>query len=142
MQKITLADFETPKLLAKKVRDLIESSKARSAWDKGVKAYALDLCENIENAKKVIPGKVEKTLLCGASNWRQYSYGGCAYVCDEEIAEALCSPSTLKRCTLKDGSIREKANARETWLDLQARALFLACRLIKRLISVAERAAG
>ena len=135
MKKITLADFETPPLLAKKVRDLIESSKARSAWRKGVKAYALDLCENIENATEVVPGKVEETLLNGASSWGQYSFGGCAYVCGWEIAEALCSPSELKRCTLKDGSLRDKANARETWLEVQARALYQACRMIKNIIS-------
>ena len=135
MKKIMLADFENSQLLAKKVRDLIESSKARSAWSKGVKAYAFDLCENIENASEVIPGKVEETLLNGASNWEQYSYGGCAYICDWEIADALCSPSEFKRCTRKDGSLREKANARETWLDVQARALYQACRLIKNIIS-------
>lgn len=135
VKQIMLADFENPQLLAKKVRALIESSEARSAWRKGIKSYALDLCENIENASEVFPGKIEEALLNGADNWEQYSYGGCALIYDEGIAKTLCSPSELKRCLRKDGSLRDKANARETWLDVQARALYQACRLIKNLIS-------
>lgn len=114
----------------------IENVNARSAWGKGVKWYALHLIEQLEDYTKVVPNRaeIESVLLNGASDWEQYSYGGCALIYDQEIAETLCSPSELKRVTRKDGTIREKANSRETWLDVQARALFQACNLIKSML--------
>ncbi len=36
-------------------------------------------------------------MLNGASNWRQFSYGGSALIYNEEIAERLCSPSEFKK---------------------------------------------
>lgn len=57
-----------------------------------------------------------------------------ALIYDGGIYETLCSPSELKRVTRKDGTLRDKANNRETWLDVQARALFQACNLIKSML--------
>jgi len=68
----------------------------------------------------------KKELLNGAANWREYSYGGCALIYDAEIAELLCAPGEYRKT--RQG---ERApNARETWLDVQARALGQAANLI------------
>ena len=50
-----------------------------------------------------------------------------ALLYDEDIAENLCSPSELKKC--KNGMLRP--NKQEQWLDVQARALLQAEKLIK-----------
>ena len=79
--------------------EAIESGNERSAWGRGVKDLAVDLLDNIES-DTVNPNTLEADLLNGAPDWTQYSYGGCALIYDADIAEALCSPSELKR---KDG---------------------------------------
>ena len=71
----------------------------------------------------------------GASDWQQYSEGGCALVYDADIAERLCSKSELKR--VRGGE--RQPNARETWLDCQARALGQAASLVRRAYRVASR---
>ena len=65
-------------------------------------------------------------LLNGADDWKQYSWGGCSFIYDGQIAENLATPSELKRTD--DG--RLKPNKNEEWLDTQARALYQAFRLI------------
>lgn len=121
-----------------KTKDLlkaVENLKAVSAWNKGVKEYAYEVVEAIaEYVEYVELDNVESVLLNGASDWSQYSYGGCSLIYDGGIAERLCTPSELKKVTRKDGSVRDKANSRETWLDCQARALHQACRIIKGII--------
>lgn len=114
----------------------IDTLKVRGTWNNGVKWYALYLIVQMEDYTKVVPerSEIESVLLNGASDWKQYSYGGCALIYNKAIAETLCIPSELKSVTRKDGIIREKANSRETWLDVQARALFQACNLIKSLL--------
>lgn len=111
----------------------VEDVKVRSAWEKGVQWYALYLLANLEENTNIVPESkdLQKELLNGATDWKQYSYGGCALIYDEEIAKILCSPSELKGVTRKDGTLRDKANSRETWLDVQARALYQAYLLIK-----------
>ena len=71
---------------------------------------------------------LQKELLNGADNWRQYSEGGCALIYDADIAERLCSPSELKRC--KGGE--RQPNSRENWIECQARALGQAANLVRR----------
>jgi hypothetical protein len=68
-------------------------------------------------------------LLNGARDWQQYSDGGCTLVYDADIAERLCPPSELKKCRGGDWA----PNRRETWLDVQARALNQAARMVCRL---------
>jgi hypothetical protein len=68
----------------------------------------------------------KKELLNGAANWREYSYGGCALIYDADIAERLCSPSEYRKT--REG--QRAPNSRETWLDVQARALGQAATLI------------
>jgi hypothetical protein len=65
----------------------------------------------------------------------QYSYGGCSLIYDCDIAERLCSPSELKRT--RDGE--RSPNAKEEWLDVQARALYQAARLVMRAAKKAGR---
>jgi len=104
----------------------------RSAWARGVKDYALELMENLENNPSLIdefndgmPIR-EKDLLSGASDWVAYSYGGCSSIYNQDIAERLCTPSELKKA--RQGE--RNPNANEDWLQCQARALGQACRLV------------
>ena len=101
----------------------------RSAWSRGVKAYALELVEGLD-ASADLSNEVmlQKALLNGASSWAQYSEGGCALCYDADIAERLCSPSELKRC--KGGE--RQPNASENWIDVQARALWQAHKVIEK----------
>ena len=107
----------------------LENKVNRSAWDKGVNAYAIELVEGF----KELPTdnkELEKALLNGASDWRQYSWGGCSLIYNGDIAERLCTPSEFKK--RKGGEYRP--NNHEEWLDTQARALFQACNRIKRIV--------
>lgn len=115
-----------------KIREKLESRKDRSAWDKGVTEYALELLDELEeiaeyngrapeNRKEAI-----EWMLNGAKDWDQYSWGGSALIYDGDIAERLCTPSELKKT--RNGERRP--NAREEWLDTQARALFQAARRV------------
>ena len=113
----------------------IKESKARSAWAKGVKLYALNLVEkSYQNATDIV--KVNMAVyLNGAETWKEYSYGGCALIYDYDIAERLCTPSELKKTDFG----RKQPNGSVTWLDVQARALKQAHSLIAELIKVEWR---
>jgi hypothetical protein len=100
----------------------ISATSPRSAWSRGVKTYALELLEGLEG------DYTAEALLNGAENWRAFSYGGCALIYDADIAARLCNPSELKR---KNGGCLPP-NSSETWLDVQARALNQAARLIAK----------
>ena len=101
----------------------------RSAWSRGVHTYAVELVESLDSdADLSNENLLNKELLNGAADWQQYSEGGCALIYDSDIAERVCSPSELKRCR---GGERQP-NARETWIDCQARALWQAERLVLR----------
>ena len=117
------------------LRESIENKPARSAWDNGVKVYALELLESLEEginggyidpADLGSPALLKKALLNGAADWSQYSAGGCSLIYDGDIAERLCTPSELKR--KRGGELQP--NGQETWLDVQARALYRAARWI------------
>lgn len=101
----------------------------RSAWDRGVAAYARGIMYAAidgglgsawgDAAPDHITRQLAAWLMGGADSWREYSYGGCALICDGDIARRLCAPWELRRT--RDGARRP--NSRETWLDVQARAL-------------------
>lgn len=122
----------------------LEARKDRSAWDKGVTVYALELVEQLAEAAEggflnaddlTAPRMLRKALLNGADDWSAYSWGGCSLIYNSDIAERLCSPSELKRT--RNGSRRP--NSREEWLDTQARALYQAAnRVYKALRAVME----
>ena len=60
----------------------ISAHSARSAWDKGVKGYAVEMFDDYVDRLHITDdsvriGKVAETdLLNGARDWEQYSYGG------------------------------------------------------------------
>lgn len=118
-----------------KVTAELESRKDRSAWSKGVTVYALELLEELRGAiayegRNPEPGKeCREWMLNGAQDWAQYSWGGSSLIYDSDIAERLCTPSELKRT--RNGERRPNRN--EEWLDVQARALWQACRLVSGL---------
>ena len=121
----------------KELRKRVESYKASSAWGRGVKEYASDLLDHVEEGIKgnwfsdeniLSPNLLKKELLNGAADWLEYSEAGNALIYDKDIAERLCTPSELKR--KKGGQLQ--LNSKGTWLELQARALNQAAGLIMR----------
>lgn len=98
-----------------------EKEKARWAWKTGVILYAIDILDSIDDEEIT-----EKNLLNGARNWKEYSEGGCALIYDVDICNRLCTPPGIKRT--KNG--RRRPNRQETWIDVQAHALYQAARLI------------
>lgn len=101
----------------------------RSAWNRAVRLYAVELIESLDDSADLSNETLlAKAMLNGADDWRQYSEGGCSLVYDADIAERVCSPSELKRCR---GGERQP-NARENWLECQARALWQAASLVRR----------
>ena len=115
-------DLET----LEKALESLNSRTDRSAWDRGVTAYACellgDVAENVGGGYCAAPqtrAEFERAAMNGADTWAQYSYGGCSLVYDSDIAERLCTPSELKK--KRGGELNP--NSRETWLDVQARAL-------------------
>ena len=111
----------------------------RSAWGRGVHAYAVELVESLDDSADLSNETLlRKALLNGADDWRQYSDGGCSLVYDADIAERLCSPSELKRC--KGGE--RQPNSRENWIECQARALSQASALVRRAYRKAARSEG
>ena len=110
----------------KEIYQIIENEKTRSKWAQGVKVYALEMLEQLEENGQTI---TRDNLLNGAQDWNQYSWGGCSLIYDADICERLATPSEQKRT--RNGE--RKPNAREEWLDTQARALYQAAAHILRL---------
>lgn len=121
------------------LREKLENHKTRSCWAAGVKEYAAEILDTLENAeewnRKENPEYIynytaskqnHADALNGAKDWAQYSWGGCSLVSNYSIANTLCTPSELERT--KNGA--KQPNAREDWLDVQARALFQAQKLL------------
>lgn len=119
--------------LADTIRAELNARHDCSAWDKAVTLYALDLLEDVQEGAdnmERLPldgAELERWALNGASCWEQYSNGGCSICYNADIAARVCTPSELKRT---DGGMNAP-NSRETWLDVQARALYQACNRIR-----------
>lgn len=122
-----------------RVQTALDTRKDRSAWDKGVTVYASELLEGLRESIEggyfdpedlAAPKLLNRELLNGADDWNQYSWGGSSLIYDGDIARRLCSPSELRRT--REGERRP--NAREEWLDTQARALFQAAHRLTRTI--------
>lgn len=75
------------------------------------------------------PSELNKAMLNGARDWKEFSKGGFSLIYNEDIAKRLCSPSELKK--VENG--RRNPNSREDWLDVQARALSQAASLVRSL---------
>ena len=107
-----------------------------SAWGRGVKSYALDILDDLkqiadyEGEPLQLDGasfeQFESVALNGAENWQEFSRGGLALIYDGDIAKRLCTKTELKKTS--DGE--KQPNSHETWLDVQARALYQAARLV------------
>jgi len=111
----------------------IEENKVKSAWDKAVNAYAIELLEQLNKDEEFVGSPADKKeLLNGADSWSQFSYGGCSLIYNSDIAERTCSPSEFKKS--REGE--RNPNRREEWLDVQARALTQAS---NRIIKIAKR---
>ena len=110
------------KLEAISIKVEAQYRKARSAWSRGVLLYADELLDNVWADGKI----TEKSLLNGARDWQEYSEGGCSLIYDDEICHRLCTPCEIKR--KRGGDLPPNKN--ETWLDVQARALYQAAHLI------------
>ena len=117
-----------------KVATELEAQKDRSAWSRGVKAYAMELVEELKElaayeGRNPKPGReCREWMLNGAQDWKQYSWGGSSLIYDADIAQRLCTPSELKKT--RHGERRP--NSQEEWLDVQARALRQACDRVAR----------
>nr|DAY25414.1 MAG TPA: hypothetical protein [Bacteriophage sp.] len=127
-----------------KLRESIAAEKQRSAWDKGVTQYALELVDElaeqigggyVDPAELAKPRILRAALLNGAKDWSQYSWGGCSLIYDPDIASRLCCPSELKKT--RNGERRP--NSREEWLDVQARALYQAANRVYRYLKMLDR---
>ena len=77
----------------------LEARKDRSAWQKGVTVYALELVEQLAEAAEggyidaydlTAPRMLRKALLNGADDWSAYSWGGGSLIYNSDIAERLC----------------------------------------------------
>lgn len=123
--------------LADTIRAELNARHDRSAWDKAVTLYALDLLEDVQwyaNDVERLPidgAELKRWTLNGASCWEEYSNAGCSLCYDADIAARVCTPSELKR---KHGGMYEP-NSRETWLDVQARALHQAYSKISSIVA-------
>lgn len=118
------------------IREALESRKTRSAWDSAVTQYATEIIDDLcidDNTEFYGSPADCKMLLNGASDWWQYSWGGCSLIYNHDIAERVCCPSEYRRCIRADGSLKESPNGSEHWLDVQGRALFQAANLINQI---------
>lgn len=115
----------------------LKKARARSAWDRGVYEYALELLADInERYHGELPETLnERDALNGARDWIEYSCDGCALIWYNDIARRLCTPSEYKKT---DGGSRQP-NSRETWMQAQARALYQAFRVLQRAYIDAEK---
>lgn len=127
---------ESPEIIAR-MAEIITTAPAHSAWARGVKAYAVELCSSLRGAAAYAAETgtpspltdretVRAALLNGARDWSEYSWGGCALIYDGDIAARLCTASELRRT--HNG--QRNPNPRETWLDVQARALASAAAIV------------
>lgn len=116
--------MKTTNEILRNAQDILEARKDRSAWSRGVTKFAVELLDTVRELG-AIPEEltsataIVKILLNGAEDWYQYSYGGSWMVYDSDIAQVLCTPSELKKTRYGE----RNPNSRETWLDVQARAL-------------------
>lgn len=101
-------------------RARVEASKARSAWERGVKEYAMELLLDLDGGEALDLGTLERRLLNGADDWQHYSAGASALAYDEDIAERLLPPSRRSRAVNAGGLI-----------EAQSRALAQACWLVR-----------
>ena len=123
--KITLGE------LREALGEYYGDKKPRGAWNIGVKEYAESLlCDGDISSSESFGSvkELEKALLDGCENWKDYSYNGMSLIYNYHICQALCPISLQRRKQF--GML--PPNSQESWLDVQARALFQAGVVIAR----------
>lgn len=123
------------------MRNQINAKRCRSAWDKGVRLYALELIDSLEERAQwdddlpTNSRQLDRWMLNGASSWNEYSEGGCSLIYNRDIAERLCTASELK----KTDNGRKRPNPGEDWIDCQARALYQAAERVRGAFLAAQQ---
>lgn len=108
-----------------KLMAILQAEKpARSAWNRGVQAYAAEIVSELGG--DILLDDITKDFNEAIAD----SYGGSFLIYDEDIAKRLCTPSELKRT--RNGE--KQPNSRETWLTVQARAIYNARLHVRKLI--------
>jgi hypothetical protein len=107
---------------------ILDAMPTRSAWARGVRDYAADLLQTLEENGVSVPTQEE--MLNGADTWRDWADGGCGLVYDVDIAERLCTATELRKT--RGGEL--PPNSRESWLDCEARAVYQAAAFILRYV--------
>ena len=125
-ERYKLIEIRRPVMKKSELLTKLASLNPRSAWNRGVRQYAVDMVEAMDGEEFQL-----EELLNGAKDWKEYSEGGCALIWDEEIAERLCTPSELRRTKYWC----RNPNKNETWIDVQTRALRQAYILITEIAS-------
>ena len=124
--------------IIEKINEGLKGIKNTSAWKRGVAEYAEEIMDTVaerseyEGHEPQSRDELIDYMLNGAKEYRPHrtlfddwsvaSYGGSYLIYDCDIAERLCTPSELK----KTRGGERNPNGRESWLDVQARALFQA----------------
>lgn len=116
------------------VANEVNNTKTRSAWSKGVQAYALDILANFEEWQKFnesegleCPELDERTALNGADNWRHWAEGASGLAESCAILCRLCPPSEIK-----------KGVRNIDWIEVEARAARQAWQMIAKAVRVVE----
>ena len=107
----------------------VSNAPVRSAWSRGVRQYALELLDNIDDfdlSANLNHRQFERALFNGAFTPQQYSESGCTLIYDRDIAVRLCNPTELR----KTDNGRKTPNKYETWIDVKTRAIHQAISLI------------
>lgn len=110
----------------------LEKRNELSKWKRGVNEIARYILSNaMDNGfDEVELANLREVLLNGAKDFAQYAEGGQLLIYDGDIAKCLCTPSELRRCTAKDGTLQDP-NRYSTWMDVQAWAATQAWQLIR-----------
>lgn len=126
-----MENFENNQTLSEAIISELASVNCRSKWE-----YAKELAESLTEWDDVPKDAKElrTMLLNGAPDWSAYSYKGNSLAYNIDIAERLLTASEIKRCTNKDG-LKEYPNSCESWMDVQARALFQASQQIANIFA-------
>lgn len=129
--------------LIRDIRNELDNHFARSAWDRGVRDFAVDMLNSYLERRNLsiwdeqtrIGRITEEDLLDGAKNWNQYSHDGNYLIYNQDICRALCNQRDQKRT--QDGKL--PPNDQEDWLDFQARALRQAAQMVVEAVNRREK---
>lgn len=117
----------------------LKKYKPRSAWDKGVRWYAIQFVKHSDDGwertdwSANIPDiyEFERKALKGYKKWSDFSRSGAGgQISTYKIAKRLSTPSEFRRARTKDGDWRDP-NPYEDWCDVEGRAMHQAWNLIK-----------